>query len=111
MKIVLLVFLLSEAAKPAPETTTESTTQPNTTPSVARDRTKSRNSKQRADEAWRYSAQEDISHSIQELMLDSYLQKLFPGKNIANNMKLNPLSRPWHVVIPIQRIYVNAKST
>lgn len=111
MKIVLIAFLLSEAAKPVPETTTQSTTQPNTTPSVTRNRTKSRNSKQRADEAWRYGAQEDIAHSIQELMMDSYLQKLFPGKNIANNIKLNFLSRPWHVAIPLQRIYVNAKST
>ena len=111
MKIVLFVFLLSEAAKPASETATDSTAKPNSMPSVARNRTKSRNSKQRADEAWRYGAQEDMAHSIQELMMDSYLQKLFPGKNIANNIKLNFLSRPWHVAIPLQRIYVNAKST
>ena len=110
MKIILFVFLLSEAAKPA-ETTTESTVKPSTTPSVVRTDQKRKNSKQRADEAWRFTAQEDIIHSIQELTMDSYLQKLFPGKTIPYNMKRYFLLRPWYVAIPLQAVYVNAKST
>ena len=48
--------------------------------SVPRDGSKSRNSRQRADEAYRYNADDDLNHSIEELTLDNYLQKLFPGR-------------------------------
>ena len=78
---------------PASPLTGEKAKSPNTTakpsgtvapsvkpPVIIRNASKSRNSRQRADEAWKFDTDEDIMHSIQELTVDNYLQKLFPGE-------------------------------
>ena len=84
MKIGLFIFLLGQVQAATSDTAQADSSQksdqtPNQPPTVQRNASKARNTKQRADEAWRFTKNEDIIHSIQELMRDNYLQKLFPG--------------------------------
>ena len=114
MKIVIFLFLLGEGAQPVgPKSDASPTKAPTQEPpqsSVIRNSTKSRSPKQRADEAFRYNSADDIVHSIEELTMDNYLQKLFPGKNISYFFIFNLSHRFGHVGVSFQTIYALSES-
>ena len=65
VNFVLICFLV-QGAEPQAKPTSEPTTKPTVQTSVPRDSSKSRNLRQRADEAYRYNTNDDLKHSIEQ---------------------------------------------